>query len=109
SGRDLGAWSKEWLETAGVNTFRVDLQVSDGRYSAMSLEQSAALDWPTLRSHRIGVGLYDLRDRRLERRRHVELDAVGPSTPVAALVGEEEADFVLPNDDDLSYAKIRLD
>src|SRR5439155_25342406 len=109
SGRDLGAWSKEWLETAGVNTFRVDLEVVDGRYSAMSLEQSAPPDWPTLRSHRIGVGLYDLRDGRLERRRHVELDAVGPSTPASALIGEEGADLVLPNDDDLSYTKIRLD
>jgi len=109
SGRDLGAWSKEWLETAGVNTFRVDLEVTDGRYSAMSLEQSAVPEWPTLRSHRIGAGLYDLHDGTLQRRRHVELDAVGPSTPVAALIGEEEANFVLPNDDDLSYTKIRLD
>ena len=109
SGRDLGAWSKEWLETAGVNTFRIDLAVTDGRYSAMSLEQSASPEWPTVRSHRIGVGLYDLRDGTLERRRHVELDASGPSTPVEALIGEEEADLVLPNDDDLSYTKIRLD
>jgi aminopeptidase N len=109
SGRDLGAWSKEWLETAGVNTFHVDLEVTDGRYSTMSLEQNASPEWPTLRSHRIGVGLYDLRDGTLQRRRHVELDAIGQSTPVTALIGEEEADLVLPNDDDLSYTKIRLD
>src|SRR5438270_9592749 len=109
SGRDLGAWSKEWLETAGVNTFRVDLDVVDGRYSAMSLEQSSPPDWPTLRSHHIGVGIYDLRDGALERRRYVELDAVGATTPVGALIGEDEAELVLPNDDDLSYTKIRLD
>src|SRR5439155_223812 len=40
SGRDLGAWSKEWLETAGVNTFRLALEVTGGRYSAISLEQT---------------------------------------------------------------------
>jgi aminopeptidase N len=28
SGRDLGAWSKEWLETAGVNTLRPDAVAS---------------------------------------------------------------------------------
>ena len=109
SGRDLGAWSKEWLETAGVNTFHVALEVKDGAYTAMTLEQSAPPDWPTLRSHRIGVGLYDLVDGSLQRRRHVELDAVGSSTAVTELVGEAQADLVLPNDDDLSYTKIRLD
>src|SRR5438874_4420154 len=100
SGRDLGAWSKEWLETAGVNTFHVDSDVEDGAYAAMTLEQSASPDWPTLRSHRIGVGLYDLVDGSLQRRRHVELDAVGSSTAVTELVGEAQADRVLPNADD---------
>ena len=109
SGRDLGAWSKEWLETAGLNAFRLDLEVKDGRYTTVSLEQSATPEFPTLRSHRIGIGLYDLRDGALVRRRHVQLDAVGASTPVADLIGEEEADLVLPNDDDLTYTKIRLD
>jgi aminopeptidase N len=109
SGRDLGQWSKEWLETAGVNTFQADLDVKHGAYAAISLEQTAPGDHPTLRSHRIGVGLYDLADGSLRRRRHVELDAVGASTPVKDLLGEREADLVLPNDDDLSYTKIRLD
>ena len=109
SGRDLGQWSKEWLETAGVNTFHVDLQVKDGVYTALSLEQTAPPEWQTLRSHRIGVGLYDLVDGSLQRRRHVELDAVGASTQVKDLIGEREADLVLPNDDDHSYTKIRLD
>ena len=109
SGRDLGQWSKEWLETSGVNTFHVEIESKDGEYSGLSLEQTAPPEWPTLRSHRIGVGLYDLVDGSLQRRRHVELDAVGASTPVKDLVGEREADLVLPNDDDHSYTKIRLD
>ncbi|MGZ4240031.1 MAG: aminopeptidase N [Actinomycetota bacterium] len=109
SGRDLGAWSKEWLETAGINTFRAQATVTDGTYSALSLEQSATADHPTLRSHRIGVGLYDLADGALRRRRYVELDAVGAGTTVNELLGEREADLVLPNDDDHSYVKIRLD
>ena len=109
SGRDLGQWSKEWLETAGVNTFHIEFDVRDGVYTGLSLEQTAPPDWPTLRSHRIGVGLYDLVDGSLKRRRHVELDAVGASTPVKDLIGEREADLVLPNDDDLTYSKIRLD
>ncbi|HJT37827.1 MAG TPA: aminopeptidase N [Actinomycetota bacterium] len=109
SGRDLGQWSKEWLETAGVNTFRVRSALENGAYTDLSLEQSAPPEWPMLRSHRIGVGLYDLAGGSLQRRRHVELDAIGASTPVIELVGEREADLVLPNDDDHSYTKIRLD
>jgi aminopeptidase N len=109
SGRDLGAWSKEWLETAGVNTFRAQFDVKDGAYSSFSLEQTASQEWPTLRSHRMGVGLYDLEDGKLHRRRYVELDAVGASTAIPDLVGEPVAHLVIPNDDDLSYTKIRLD
>jgi len=110
SGRELSEWSKLWLETAGVNTMRpVVAAAADGRYTEVALEQESPAQWPTLRPHRVGVGLYDLRDGRLERRRFVELDAEGPRTVVAALAGEPVADLLLPNDDDLAYTKIRLD
>jgi aminopeptidase N len=109
SGRDLGAWSKEWLETAGVNTFHAEFETDGEKYTSFSLEQTASAEFPTLRSHRIVVGLYDLEDGVLRRRRRVELDAVGASTPVPDLVGERVAALVLPNDDDFSYTKIRLD
>ena len=59
SGRDLKAWSAEWLETAGVNTLRPSFEVDDeGRFTSFAVEQSAPDAWPTLRSHRLAVGLY---------------------------------------------------
>jgi aminopeptidase N len=109
SGRDLGAWSKEWLETAGVNTFRAAIEADGDRYRSVSLEQSSSPEYPTLRSHRIALGLYDFNGRALSRRRRIELDAVGPTTAVAELAGEKVADLLLINDEDLSYTKIRLD
>ncbi|MGZ4597863.1 MAG: aminopeptidase N, partial [Actinomycetes bacterium] len=37
SGRDLKAWSAEWLETAGVNTLRPELTVDDeGRFTSFA-------------------------------------------------------------------------
>jgi aminopeptidase N len=39
----------------------------------------------------------------------VELDVAGARTEVAELVGHPAADLVLVNDDDLTYAKLRLD
>ncbi|HEX8100945.1 MAG TPA: aminopeptidase N, partial [Actinomycetota bacterium] len=113
SGRDLHSWSKEWLETAGVNTIRLDLHTEgDGAaetFTSFALVQEAPEEWPTLRSHRIGIGLYDAGPDGLKVRRRVELDASGARTEVPDLVGERVADLVLPNDADLTFAKIRLD
>ena len=110
SGRDLGAWSREWLETAGVNTLRPSYTVDEsGRFTSFEVLQEAPASHPVLRSHRIGIGLYSQTDRGLVRRAYVETDIAGARTPVPALVGETRPDLVLINDDDLTYAKIRLD
>ena len=72
--------------------------------------QEAPADWPTLRSHRVGVGLYDQVDGQLVRRAHASSSTSSATrTEVPALVGEAKAAVVLLNDDDLTYAKIRLD
>jgi aminopeptidase N len=110
SGRDLGTWSREWLETAGVNTLRPSYSVDDeGRFTAFSVLQSAAPSHPTLRSHRIAIGLYSLTPEGLVRVSSVETDVTGDWTPVPALVGVPRPDLILINDEDLTYAKIRLD
>jgi aminopeptidase N len=110
SGRDLGSWSREWLETAGVNTLRPSYSVdAEGRFTAFSVLQSAAASHPTLRSHRIAIGLYSLSPEGLVRVSSVETDVTGDWTPVPELVGAERPDLVLINDEDLTYAKIRLD
>ncbi len=57
----------------------------------------------------MAVGLYDLKDGALVRRRSVEFDLAGASTVVTELAGEKVADLVLLNDRDLSYGKIRFD
>jgi aminopeptidase N len=110
SGRDLGSWSREWLETAGVNTLRPSYSIdAEGRFTAFSVLQSAAPSHPTLRSHRIAIGLYSLSPEGLVRVSSVETDVTGDWTAVPALVGVKRPDLVLINDEDLTYAKIRLD
>jgi aminopeptidase N len=110
SGRDLTSWSKSWLETAGVNTLRPSFTVGpDGRFTAFSVLQEAPAEHPELRPHRLAIGLYDRTGSSLTRRVRVELDISGPVTDVAELVGQQQPDLILVNDDDLSYAKIRLD
>jgi aminopeptidase N len=110
SGRELGSWTKEWLQTAGVNTLAPDFTVGDdGTYTRFAVDQTAAPDHPTLRRHRIAVGLYDSSEDGIVRRSSTELDIHGSCTEVPELVGQPRADLVLLNDGDLTYAKIRLD
>jgi aminopeptidase N len=110
SGRELTQWSREWLQTAGVNTLRPEYELDDqGRFTTFAVRQEAVADYPVLRSHRIAIGLYDRDSNGLVRRRRVETDISGEQTEIAELAGERRPDLVLLNDDDLTYAKIRLD
>ncbi|WP_289018629.1 aminopeptidase N [uncultured Ornithinimicrobium sp.] len=110
SGRDLRQWSKVWLETAGVNTLTPHVKVDeDGTMTSVVIEQTAPEEHPTLRPHRLAVGCYDLVDGGLVRTHRVELDVDGDRTEVAELAGRPRPALLLVNDDDLAYAKIRLD
>ncbi|MCF8526809.1 MAG: aminopeptidase N, partial [Candidatus Nanopelagicales bacterium] len=114
SGRDLSEWTREWLQTSGVNLLRPLLEVSaDGTIEALVIDQEPPTMpegiAPTLRSHRIGVGLYDLVHGTLTLRERVEVDVVGARTPVPALAGTRQPDLLLLNDGDFTFAKVRLD
>jgi aminopeptidase N len=110
SGRELTSWSKKWLETAGVNTLAPEIKTDEtGTITRFAIVQTAPADYPTIRPHRLGVGFYSLTDGSLVRTHHVEIDVDGDLTEVADLKGHKRPDLVLLNDDDLAYAKIRLD
>ncbi len=111
SGRDLKAWSALWLETAGVNTLRPEFTTDGtGTITSFTILQSAVEAFPTIRPHRLAVGFYDHDDDgALVRVHRLELDVDGERTEVADLVGRRQPALVLLNDDDLAYAKIRLD
>jgi aminopeptidase N len=110
SGRDLTSWSRDWLETAGPNIMRPEFTVdADGRFATFDVLQEAPAEYPTLRPHRMAIGLYQLTDEGLVRTHRVELDVTGARTAVPELVGLAQPDLVLLNDDDLTYARIRLD
>jgi aminopeptidase N len=110
SGRELTSWSKLWLETAGVNTLRPSIEVDgDGVITSFAVLQEATADYPTIRPHRLAIGLYARQGGKLVRTDRVEIDVDGTRTEVPELVGLSRGDLVLINDDDLAYAKIRLD
>ncbi|MGW4082484.1 aminopeptidase N [Streptomyces sp. NPDC004822] len=111
SGRDMGAWARSWLQTAGVNALTPQVLLdADGRVDELAVVQEAAESHPELRPHRVAVGLYRRgADGALERYARAETDVDGPRTVVAELAGAEAPDLVLVNDDDLTYCKTRFD
>ena len=115
SGRDLSTWTRLWLQEAGVTTLRMQVATdADGVITQAAVRQEIPADSPaSLRPHRVAIGCYSLTgqgtDTRLERTDRIELDVDGELTPVPELVGTKQADVLVLNDDDLTYAKIRLD
>ncbi|MEV0599828.1 aminopeptidase N [Streptomyces sp. NPDC050315] len=112
SGRDLAAWSRSWLQTAGVNalTPQVTYDAQD-RITELAVLQEASPARPELRPHRVAVGLYRRSDAdgSLTRYARAELDVSGQRTVVAELTGAERPDLILVNDEDLTYCKVRFD
>ena len=99
SGHDLRAWSRAWLETSGVATLSLETDAEGRRF----LVQDGGDAGP--RPHRLRVGLYELHDGGLALRECIELGIEDERTEVEI----PDADLVLLNDDDLTYAKARLD
>ncbi|MFK4850870.1 aminopeptidase N [Microbacterium sp. ZW T6_19] len=91
SGRDMSGWSQAWLQTSGVST----LWLEEGRVIVQS----------DPRPHRLRVGLYGWTEGRLVRQSQVAVDITDERTEVEL----PDAALVLLNDDDLTYAKVRLD
>ncbi len=94
SGRSLQEWARLWLQVPGVSTVRVS-------HDATQLVQESA----PLRPHRLGLGVYDLREGAFVRRTRLDLELVDQ----LVLDTGGPAALLLPNDDDLTFAKVRLD
>lgn len=113
SGRDLAAWARQWLQTSGISTLTADIEEHDGVLAAVSLHQHAEdpiTGRQEPRPHRLRIGLYNHNAAgALVRTDSVETDVDGGLTRVDQLAGKPRPALLLVNDEDLSYAKVRLD
>ncbi|MFI5661518.1 aminopeptidase N [Streptomyces sp. NPDC051684] len=130
--RDVHAWADAWLRTTGVDTLTADV-TSDDAWCHLNLSnQGSPGTWtepdpakdrdgmrhlttltstPARRPHRIAIGLFDhdpADPRRLTLRSRLDTDISADGGRGLSVPGPRPALIVL-NDQDLSYAKIRLD
>ena len=112
SGRDLAPGRRSGWRPTGVNTLRPPFEVdADGRFTLVRRRAGTRrASIRTLRSHRLAIGLYDRRADGARRGASASSSTSPASAPrCRSCVGARQPDLLLLNDDDLTYAKIRLD
>jgi aminopeptidase N len=123
SGRDLTTWARQWLQTSGISTLSAELETAraadgtlthgGGILERVTLLQDASdpvTGQQEPRPHRLRIGLYNFgADGTLVRTDSVETDLAGGAQEIAALAGKGRPALLLVNDEDLTYAKVRLD
>lgn len=114
SGRDLDNWTKLWLQTSGATLLRPVIETdSNGVIISAVIKQEPPSSppglEPVLRPHRLVVGTYEKENNKLVRTNRFEIDVEGKESPVKELKGLKLPALILINDEDLTYAKIRLD
>ncbi len=111
-------WARVWLQEPGVTTLQAHVERDvEGRYTSVRIEQLPATRpagvSQVLRPHRVALGVYRWAEldgaQHLVRDARIEVDVPDKVVDVPELVGVPAADLLLVNDDDLTYAKVRLD
>jgi aminopeptidase N len=110
SGMSLADWSDAWLRTTGPSTLSAGFELDEaGAFRSFEVLQESTGPDPTLRPHRLAIGLYSIGASGLSRTHQVQTDIAGPRTAVPELAGLPQPDLLLLNDDDLTYALVRFD
>ena len=104
--RDVHTWAATWLRTTGVDTLTAHVENTGNSWNL-------TVDHAGDRPHRITVGTYDhsldthTGNEQLILRHRFELDIPQDETPTTR--PGRRPDLIVLNDNDLTYAKIRLD
>jgi aminopeptidase N len=108
SGVDLKEWARLWLETPSLNTIGTRLELDGDRIASLVLTQSAPAEYPTLRPHRLDVGLVRDAGGKLDVT-VIPATIREAETEIPAARGLPAPSLVFPNYNDHGYAKVALD
>ncbi|TLP73184.1 aminopeptidase N [Nesterenkonia sphaerica] len=115
TGKDMRSWSAAWLQTSGIPVLSAPVDET-GMVQVRQAGTDPTTGAPISRPHVVRVGLFTLDGTGVLTRAQslpAEIDPTAESglTPVTGLQlpAAETPRVVLPNDDDLTYAKVVLD
>ncbi len=100
SGRDLSGWVKGWLETSGTD--RLTLERQDHGLALVATPPAGRAPLP----HRLRIGTYTDSDEGFTLVEALSVEVTGTRTDID---GGAEADLILVNDEDLTFATVRPD
>lgn len=104
---DVTGWSREWLETSGINTLSLEVVAAGDRRTSAVLVQGPA---DALRRHDLAIGVYRAGpDGAMVRTERIDLVVSAERTDVPELVGTPVGELLLLDDADQAYAVLRPD
>lgn len=102
SGKPLGQWQKQWLETRGIPVISTEFQCKNSQLQQLLIHQHDA----GKRSQSIGIGLFRQKNETLQRYRTLPVTLTGKTTKVAIPGKQPCPDYVLANIDDNGYLQV---
>ncbi len=108
SGADLKEWARLWLETPSLNTIGSRWEADGDRITSFTLTQTAPDEHPTIRPHRLDVGLVRDEGGRLDVT-VLETSIRDAEAEVPEARGLPRPDLVFPNYGDHAYTKVAID
>ena len=106
--RDLHEWSRAWLETASVNTIKIDWESENNQIKSMEIQQSAPDSHPTLRPHFLEIALANT-DKGKFIIESIPVNFDTPKNSIEEAKGLAKPDFIFPNYNDHDFVKVSLD
>ncbi|AKU17873.1 aminopeptidase N [Luteipulveratus mongoliensis] len=105
SGRDLSAWSRAWLQTAGTDSLAIELETEAGLITRAVARRTTPEEFPAERPHVLDISGFSngLQDVSLD----VEIGQAMQELP--DLVGQPVPKVLIPNASDLTFAAVTYD
>jgi aminopeptidase N len=105
SGKDLQGWAVAWLRTAGLDAISVETASDQGSIRSATVRRTAPQAYPADRPHSIDVAGFSRGTEVFRVVTTVDQD----ETALPELVGKPNANMVIPNATDLTWANVKLD
>lgn len=117
SDRDIPTWAEAWLKTSGLTTFTTERVYSDGELQKLNIRQELPAQVPAKlgRPHQLKLETFKLVDEKFVSSALIDIEYPAGDVPeISVSLDDEqrqkvsEADLLVLNAEDLTYAKVYL-